>query len=97
VQTDSVIIGKILTIGQVLEGGLIEALRPYVLAFKYKQVTFPPVDYRKTDITDRSPGKDLDKVITAGSGNSSGEWGFWLGLLALGLIIVERIWPKRKK
>jgi hypothetical protein len=91
-----VVIRNSLTTGNILEGGLIEEMRPYFLKFKYKDVKLPDPDFRKIEILDIPANKNSYKVMKAGY-EPSPEFRKYLGLILLILLITERLWPKGMK
>jgi hypothetical protein len=94
--THTLIIRKELTAGQVLEGGFFEALRPYILSFKYAQAIPMQADFRRVDLAGSNwKRKNLNKISSPLPGQyMAGHERTWLGLLALALLTLERIWPK---
>jgi hypothetical protein len=90
-------IRKELSTAQVLEGGFLEALRPHILAFKYKEASPVQADFRQTDLAGGSghSRKRQTLLIPRSDKPAAGNERFWLGLLALTLITLERIWPKK--
>ncbi len=94
IRTDSLVVHKELTTKAILEGGLLQALRPYVLAFKSQRVIMPAVDFRKTSlIAHVSRHKENSKIAAAGQ-KSTLPVHFWLGIMTLVLLAIERAWPK---
>jgi hypothetical protein len=90
-------IRKELVITQVLEGGFLEALRPYLMAFKYKEAAPPPADFRQIDLAGFHGGSESNRLapVPEPEQEKKGNERIWLGLLALGMISLERIWPKK--
>lgn len=90
-------IRKELTTSQVLGGGLMEALRPYILTFKYNKALPIQADFRRVDLAgsirqhENRTTAPLRQRIQQTAGNER----IWLGLLALLILTLERIWPKK--
>ncbi|MDJ1495997.1 BatA domain-containing protein [Cytophagaceae bacterium DM2B3-1] len=97
VKMDSLIIHKKLSTGQVLEGGWLQAIRPYVLAFKTKNVIRPALDYRKIDLLSDSLTVNPNMIIAGTDHSASYDYRVWFGMAALVLLALERIWPKQAK
>jgi hypothetical protein len=95
----SLLIRKELTIAQVLEGGFLEALRPHLLAFKYKEASPVQADFRRTDlaVSKERSGKGQVASVQEFAQPAAGNEQWWLGLLSLILLTLERIWPKKIK
>lgn len=93
----SLIIRKELTAARVLEGGFLEALRPHILAFKYKQVAPIQADFRKADLTAGSwnGGKRQIATLAEPVQQKTGDERLWLGLFSLILLTLEGLWPKK--
>jgi hypothetical protein len=88
----SFIIRKLLSNANVLEGGLLTALRPHFLHFYTRHILLPSTDYRQGSLSKRQavtvshPTKDPEEDQVAS---------FWLGLLALALFCLERVMAYR--
>ncbi|MBC8111752.1 MAG: BatA domain-containing protein [Verrucomicrobia bacterium] len=93
VKENSLLIRKELSTGQVLEGGLLQELRKYVLAFKYKNSPQPEIDFRKTDIAGLVTRKK--STVSTLANQSTDNQRFWLGIIALTLLAIERFLPKK--
>jgi hypothetical protein len=94
---NTLVIRKELTAAQVLEGGFLGALRPHLLAFAYKEAIPAQADFRQVDLggaIGRS-GKKQAFAEPEPLKRRTGNERVWLGLLALILISLERIWPKK--
>jgi hypothetical protein len=93
----SLIIRKELTAARVLEGGFLEALRPHILAFKYKQALPIQADFRKVDLTADgwNGGKRQIATLAEPVQQKTGDERLWLGLFSLILLTLERLWPKK--
>ncbi len=96
-KTDSLIMRKSLTMQHILDGGLLEALRPYVLAFKSRKAIAPEVDFRKVDLTQgttrRLATANVSPVATKPAENTRR----WLGIITLVFVAIERLWPKQTR
>lgn len=97
VKMDSLVIRKKLSAGQVLEGGWLQTIRPYVLAFKTKNVIQPALDYRKIDLRSDSLTVNPNMIIAGTDHSASHDYRVWFGMTALVLLALERIWPKQAK
>lgn len=94
---NNLVIRKELTTAQVLEGGFLEALRPHILAFKYKQAAPSQADYRKINLAaGKREGENkhlaaLPEPIQQKAGNER----LWVGIISLLILTLERLWPKK--
>ena len=95
VGTKSLLIRKELSPAQALEGGLLQALRPYLLAQLYDKTPEIKTDYRKIQLTARISGKRQSETPKPGGKPPEENRDFWLGILALLLLALERIWYKQ--
>jgi hypothetical protein len=94
IRKDCLLIRKELTPAVILEGGIMQALRPFVLAFKYKQADQPEADYRAVDLPVPTAASAPGYAASAPAEQPSRKLRFWLGIFVLGLVALERTWPK---
>jgi hypothetical protein len=95
VQHDSLVIRKELTTAEILQGGFLQELRHYILAFKYKTIPHANIDYRKMDVLAWVNQKQVNQKITKTDNKSIDRLSFWLGIIALALFALERFLPKK--
>ncbi|MDO1445846.1 BatA domain-containing protein [Rhodocytophaga aerolata] len=93
---NKLVIRKELTTANILEGGFLEALRPYISEFKYKQAATPHADFRKIDLAGNQEGeKEQITSFPESVQQKAGRERVWLGLFLLLIITLERLWPKK--
>jgi hypothetical protein len=93
---NKLVIRKELTTANILEGGLLEILRPYISEFKYKQAGPTQADSRKIDMVNK---REKEKTHLASFPeliqNKAWSTRFWLGIVSLLIVTLERLWPKK--
>jgi hypothetical protein len=94
-KADSVIIRKELTTKHILEGGLLQAMRPYLLEFKSRKAAMPAVDFRQVDWVPARITEKSAAALAPPNEKPTDTTRVWLGMITLGLLALERLWPKQ--